>query len=641
MINNSKRKTGHWKRKISLSGILLFSFLYISASTIIINKSSYAPGEIITVTFDSANFKTDWVGMYNLATIPGPQNSIAWLYLNGGQNVPSAVIKSGTLTFTAPVAEGSYKMCFHPNDGYTVLSVADFAVSTADVAPVAGFYGSPYHVLPGGTVNFKDQSLYSPGSWSWSFPGGIPSSSSEQNPSVKYNTAGTYTVSLNVSNSAGNNQLTRKDYITVSDSANKPTDVTFMHLNIWLEGTSVPNGNSYIKDIIAAVNPDIVCFVEVENYSGDWTTKMANELATLGLDYYSAHINGSDASILSKYPILSSGPLLKSAISIFNVDINGNRVIVAPSHLDYTFYACYLPRGYKCGGSAPYNGWSQIGSPDPQPVTDLDIISKQNLGSKRDEQIGAFLEYVANETQPVIILGDFNEPSCQDWTSNQAYMFDHNGVVYEWNTTLSLISNNFTDAYREIYADEVQNPGFTWPSFATGVGSTSWTPKSDERDRIDFIFYRGTGVKAINAAIVGPKNLYVKNTLSAANTEMDVFLADTLPWPSDHKGVFSTITIPAVSDTNTVSVIGPPSILQFQIKVFPNPGSGVFNLMTSLNALAKIKVTDITGKQVFSRQMNLKSNNLNSININYVPAGIYFLSIVSRNNSHTIKIIKQ
>ena len=629
------------KLEISFTILFLLLFEFVQAVTIVTNKTSYFPGENITVTFDGATAKTDWIGLYLATITPGPQNSVAWLYLNGTQKVPSEMVKSGTLTFSAPETGGSYKVCFHPNDGYTVTSVSYFDVTITDMAPVAGFYGSPYHVLPGGTVHFTDQSVYSPDTWAWSFPGGIPSISSEQNPLVKYIDSGTYNVSLNVSNSAGSNQLTRTGYITVSDSAKKSTDLTFLHLNTWLEGTSVANGNKYIRDIIATVKPDIVCFVEVENYTGDWTRKMANDLAALGLVYYTGHLNGSDASILSKYPVVSSGPLIKSAISIFKVDINGNTIIVAPAHLDYLYYACYLPRGYRCGGSPPYNGWSQIGSPDPQPVTDLGAISTQNLGSKRDEQIGDFLNYVKNETCPIVILGDFNEPSCQDWTLNQANLFDHHGVVYEWNTTNSLISNNFTDAYRKIFPDEVLNPGFTWPSYATGVGSTSWTPKSDERDRIDYIFYRGKDVKAVNASIVGPKSLYVKNTLSTADTEMDIFLADTLPWPSDHKGVFSTITIPAVSDTNTVDVNELHSVLPFRIKVFPNPCSGTIHLMTSSDEHARIVIKDISGKKVFSKKVKLQSNNVYQIDINHVQTGIYFLSFISKNNSQTVKIIRQ
>lgn len=38
-----------------------------------------------------------------------------------------------------------------------------------------------------------------------------------------------------------------------------------------------------------------------------------------------------------------------------------------------------------------------------------------------------------------------------------------------------------------MYPDEVNYPGFTWPA------QSSWAPKSDERDRIDYIFYYDNG----------------------------------------------------------------------------------------------------------------------------------------------------
>lgn len=33
--------------------------------------------------------------------------------------------------------------------------------------------------------------------------------------------------------------------------------------------------------------------------------------------------------------------------------------------------------------------------------------------------------------------------------------------------------------------------GATWPSEAFGRKSTSWATKVDERDRIDFVYYKG------------------------------------------------------------------------------------------------------------------------------------------------------
>ena len=623
-------------KRITIAFIFLYFSVFVEGATLSTNKTTYMPGETITVSFGAASTNTDWVGMYNSTITPGPQNSIVWLYLNGSQSTPGQLIESGTLTFTAPPVIGSYKMCFHPNDGYTVAASANFTVSATGVSPLAAFKSSAYVVSPAGTINFTDQSLYSPTSWSWTFPGGTPAESTVQNPTVTYNSPGTYSVSLTVSNANGSNQLTRTGYITVSAISDTATDVKFMHLNVWVSGTTVPNGLTYIRDVVASVNPDIVCFVEVSN--GDWITKMVNELAAIGHYYYGGYIKGADGAILSKFPITKSGPLL-SSVSLFEVDINGKRIEVAASHLDYTYYACYLPRGYNCEGSAPYTGWNQIGSPDPHPVTDLSIISAQNLGSQRDEQIGAFLNYEANETRPIVLMGDFNEPSYADWTTGQASMFDHNGVVYQWNTTRSLNDHNYIDAFRQIYPDEVLNPGITWPSFATGAGSTSWTPKSDDRDRIDFIFYKGIGVKAINAAIVGPKGSYAKGAFTTTYTDHDHFLAETLPWPSDHKGVFATITIPSASDSTTS--IRLPEKVNSEIKVFPNPGFGIFYLETSQDADARVSITSLTGKEVYNKEMKLGTDHQNALNVSHIPNGIYFLSVVTEHSSQTIKIVKQ
>lgn len=60
----------------------------------------------------------------------------------------------------------------------------------------------------GNSVNFTDQSYNSPTTWKWSFPGGTPSSSTVQNPSVTYNSPGIYSATLTVSN--GVNTLTYK-----------------------------------------------------------------------------------------------------------------------------------------------------------------------------------------------------------------------------------------------------------------------------------------------------------------------------------------------------------------------------------------------------------------------------------------------
>jgi|GEM_PF-166907 PKD repeat protein len=87
---------------------------------------------------------------------------------------------------------------------------------------MASFSASPTALSQGNTVSFNDTSVGSPFTWNWRFPGGIPSASALQNPSVIYNNPGNYPVSLSITNPYGVDTLIKNNYIEVS-SCNYPT----------------------------------------------------------------------------------------------------------------------------------------------------------------------------------------------------------------------------------------------------------------------------------------------------------------------------------------------------------------------------------------------------------------------------------
>jgi len=84
------------------------------------------------------------------------------------------------------------------------------------VVPTADFTSDAVTVVEGATVQFTDTSLGGPTSWSWTFTGGTPSTSTDRNPSVVYNTVGQFQVSLEVSNSEGSDTKTVPNYMTVN-----------------------------------------------------------------------------------------------------------------------------------------------------------------------------------------------------------------------------------------------------------------------------------------------------------------------------------------------------------------------------------------------------------------------------------------
>lgn len=105
------------------------------------------------------------------------------------------------------------------NDGSSTsdeISIDLFEGSSSGNEPVAAFTAGQTSVNTGSSVQFTDQSTNIPTSWSWYF--GDESTSTLQNPSHTYNTAGTYTVTLTATNSYGYDIETKTNYITVTTS---------------------------------------------------------------------------------------------------------------------------------------------------------------------------------------------------------------------------------------------------------------------------------------------------------------------------------------------------------------------------------------------------------------------------------------
>jgi hypothetical protein len=68
-------------------------------------------------------------------------------------------------------------------------------------------------------VKFVDLSGNKPNSWLWTFNGGTPASSTQQNPAVSYSVPGTYKVTLKATNTAGSNSITKESYIIVATAS--------------------------------------------------------------------------------------------------------------------------------------------------------------------------------------------------------------------------------------------------------------------------------------------------------------------------------------------------------------------------------------------------------------------------------------
>jgi uncharacterized protein (TIGR02145 family) len=91
--------------------------------------------------------------------------------------------------------------------------------------PDALFTADQISITECDTVNFTDQSTNSPTEWFWDFGDGNTSTS--QNPSNIYITAGIYTVSLTATNSYGSDAETKTRYITVTENRSGNGEIIF------------------------------------------------------------------------------------------------------------------------------------------------------------------------------------------------------------------------------------------------------------------------------------------------------------------------------------------------------------------------------------------------------------------------------
>ncbi len=176
-------------------------------------------------------------------------NSNQVTFTNNSQNASTYLWSFGdgtTSTDTSTVhtytSSGEYQVILQASN--LCSTAADTQSVSIALEPVAEFSTT---TTPQGCANlpltFVDNSLGNPTSWNWSFPGGTPSSSTLQSPSVMYNEYGNYSVTLVVTNALGSNTIVKNDFVSVDDLPELSTSYT-QNMLIVDFASSVVNGSA-------------------------------------------------------------------------------------------------------------------------------------------------------------------------------------------------------------------------------------------------------------------------------------------------------------------------------------------------------------------------------------------------------------
>ncbi len=127
-----------------------------------------------------------------------------WVSFNNG--LPNVIIFDLDINyFSSKLRAGTWGRSMWETDLYTVASVK----------PTAQFSSNYLEICPAGSIEYFDKTSQSPTSWEWTFSGGVPSTSTLQNPIVSYATPGLYDVKLKTTNAFGSDSITTTSYMNV------------------------------------------------------------------------------------------------------------------------------------------------------------------------------------------------------------------------------------------------------------------------------------------------------------------------------------------------------------------------------------------------------------------------------------------
>ena len=455
------------------------------------------------------------------------------------------------------------------------------AVKAVPFQPQANITTPVTIITPGTAINFTDLSAGIPSSWAWTFDGGTPSTSNQQNPSVTYNTEGVFSVSLTVTNNFGTNTITKTDYITVS-----ATPVPFVQISVsdttsciftplTFNDLSLYNPTSWNWDFSpqtyqflngtsqASQNPEVQFFaagsynvtLTATNGNGSLSTTFENfvNISGMGLPFEEGFESANSATF----------DLLANSKAIIKIDSR------AANTGNY---------GLHFTGGGSLSGW--VGSPTA-------TTPEQAWGQNVDFQSSATVCNV-DATQ-----------------FDGVYLFLNLKQTYSLGTKLSWfrVLANETDQIPDVEGNLNFNPVTNADPFVT---------------------------KQFNLANYA--NSTFSLTLQSCCRLVDYFYAQGDNVFIDNIGIYG-------------SLVGVDELVEVpfeMVSVYPNPANKILNINYLSNKKGKIDISlaTVTGQVVYSQNTNVSEGSFtHTIQTNQFVPGVYFLNVKSENGNTTRKII--
>ncbi|MBP3966955.1 endonuclease/exonuclease/phosphatase family protein [Paenibacillus sp. DLE-14] len=279
--------------------------------------------------------------------------------------------------------------------------------------------------------------------------------------------------------------------------------IKIMTFNTWLGGEAVHDGVNKIARAVELSGADIVGFQETPDPGKAVAEK-------LGWHYYQNQEGRANCSVISKYPIIEAVHVDGMSAVLTHIQLpSGQVILVADAHLYYDPYGPY---------------WALF---DHKPVDEIVAMEQEARGRELALVLRDLAPHLASD-MPLFLMGDFNAPSHLDWGDDTKSL--HDGYVVRWPVSAMAEEAGLLDSYRIVHPDPAAMPGLTWSTVHTPEHPWGDNP-FEPQDRIDFIYYHGSRVTAVNSEV------FVVGEPKGFGSHEDN------EWPSDHAAVVSTFQI--------------------------------------------------------------------------------------------------
>lgn len=452
-----------------------------------------------------------------------------------------------------------------------------------DALPKADFESNITSVPTGSGVNFSDLSKYGPTEWLWTFEGGTPATSSEQNPqNIIYENTGLYDVTLIATNYLGSDTIFMEDlinsntsilpevYFTVSDTLPCIDNI------VQFEDQSIYNPIEWEWEFY----PDEVTFVNGTNKNSQHPEVLFNLATKYSLTYTATNLNGS--SSVTQMNLIHSGGLFLPFTEDFETMTFNSKAWTIDNPDDGKTWEITSVGGNEPGSNAAYvkiKGYNGMGERDRliSPVLNLLKYNEAHL-----EFQYAYAQRFPASTDSLIVYLSIDCGS--DFVRLKAFGEDSLNQF----ATAPLQILNFVPQLPQDWCGAENNPE------CVSIDITQWVGIPNVQ--IIFESYNGFG-----------NNIFVDN----------------------------------VTIEGTLSGIEKDQISTGKLNVYPNPTEGSFTVrLKDMDGRVDIQILDISGQLLYTDKINCSEYvTSKQYSFDKLNKGVYLIQAINKSEVLSQKII--